>query len=62
MLKGNSKYLVIFITLLVLYIIAQVNAPKIFDWNPTLSSIDKNPFGSYILHEQLKELFPTAKI
>lgn len=62
MLKGNRKYLVIFTTLLVLYIIAQINAPKIFDWDPTLSSIDKNPFGSYILHEQLQQLFPTAKI
>jgi len=62
MLKGNTKYIFIFALLLVLYIMAQLNAPKVFDWNPTLSSIDKNPYGAYILHEQLKQLFPAATI
>lgn len=52
----------VFALIFVLYIIAELNAPKVFQWNPTFSSIDKDPYGSYILHEQLKQLFPSATI
>lgn len=62
MLKGNRIYMAAFVFIFVLYIIAELNAPKVFDWNPTFSSVDKNPFGSYILHEQLKQLYPSANI
>lgn len=62
MLKGNSRYILIFVIILVLYITAQLNQPKVFNWGPTLSSTDKNPFGAYILHEQLTQLFPSVNI
>jgi len=61
-LKGNKKYILIFFLLLVLYVIAQVNQPKAFDWSATLQSNDKNPYGTYILHEELKQLFPNVTI
>lgn len=61
-MKKNKFYIFIFAVLLVLYIIAQLNQPKTFDWSVTLSSNDKNPFGTYILHEQLKQLFTGATI
>lgn len=62
MLKGNKLYILIFSVLLTLYIVAQLNQPKTFNWNPTLSNNDKNPFGASILYEQLKQLYPSATI
>lgn len=50
------------VLLLLLYIVAQVNKPKPLDWNITLSKGDKNPYGAYILYNQLKNLFPQASI
>ena len=52
----------LFITLLVLYIIAEVNRPQPVDWTVTLSKADKNPYGGYVLFNRLKDLFPYANI
>ncbi|CAN5776186.1 DUF4350 domain-containing protein [soil metagenome] len=62
MLKGNKLYILLFSVLLVLYIVAQLNQPKTFNWNPTLSNSDKNPFGASVLYDQLKQLYPSATI
>jgi hypothetical protein len=48
--------------LLVGYIIAKLNEPKEVDWSVSLSKSDKNPYGSYILYDQLKNLYPDALI
>ncbi len=45
-----------------LYIVAQLNQPKRFDWTPTLRNNDKNPFGAFIPYTELKQLFSTAHI
>ena len=52
----------LFITLLVLYIIAEVNRPQPVDWTVTISKADKNPYGGYVLFNRLKDLFPYANI
>lgn len=61
-MKGNRTFILIFAGLLVAYIIAQLNQPKKFDWQPSLRNNDKNPFGSYIPYTELKQLFASAKI
>ena len=48
--------------LFALYIIAELNKPKPIDWTVTLSKGDKNPYGGYIVFNQLKDLFPSASI
>jgi hypothetical protein len=60
--KGNKLLILIFGILLVLYIIVQLNKPKEFDWTPTLTAKDKNPFGTFVLSSQLKQLFPNAAV
>jgi hypothetical protein len=60
--KGNKLLISIFGVLLVLYLVVQLNKPKEFDWTPTLTAKDKNPFGALILQNQLKQLFPVATI
>ena len=52
----------LFITLLVLYIIAEVNRPQPVNWTVTISKADKNPYGGYVLFNRLKDLFPYANI
>ncbi|MFN3385366.1 MAG: DUF4350 domain-containing protein [Candidatus Thermochlorobacter sp.] len=48
--------------LLTLLVAVQLSAPKPLDWKPTFTSMDKNPFGTYILCLRLSDLFPNQKI
>ena len=50
------------VLLLIIYIIAQINKPKPVNWTVTLSKSDKNPYGAYVLYDQLKHIFPKANI
>src|SRR5438874_12723639 len=61
-MKGNRTFIFIFVVLLAVYIIAQLNQPKKFDWVPTLRNNDKNPFGTFIPYSELKQLFTMAHI
>lgn len=56
-MKKDIKYIAILVGCTLLYIILEVISPKPIDWSITLASPDKNPFGSYILNEQLEDLF-----
>lgn len=60
-MKGNRKFIIIFSLLFVLYVIAELNKPKPLDWTVTLSKSDKNPFGGYVMYNQLQNLFPSAR-
>src|SRR5215216_2823929 len=61
-MKGNKIFIFIFVALLAVYIVAQLNQPKKFDWLPTLHNNDKNPFGAFIPYTELKQLFATAHV
>lgn len=61
-MKGYRSFLIVFSVLFILYIVAELNKPKPVDWSVTLSKKDKNPYGSYIIYSQLKNIFPKAGI
>lgn len=61
-MKGLRLYLIIGGLIVLLYLFAQINKPKEIDWSPTLSSDDKIPFGAYILHDRLNDIFPGSHI
>lgn len=61
-MKSLKVYLIIAGLLLAVYIIAQLNRPKTIDWTETFSNKEKTPFGTYILFNRLKDLFPNASI
>ncbi len=61
-MKENKIFIFIFGALLVLYVIAQLNQPKKFDWAATLRNNDKNPFGTIVPYEVLKQIFPSASV
>lgn len=44
--------------LLVIYLVAQYNKPAPVNWQPTLYYEDKIPFGTYVLYQQLENLYP----
>lgn len=61
-MKSLKFYLIIAGVILALYIVAEANQPKTVDWRETFSAKDKIPFGTYILTNRIKDLFPNAEI
>lgn len=61
-MKGYRRFIIAFVLVLALYIVAEMNRPKPVDWVVSLSKDQKSPYGSYILYHQLKDLFPQAAI
>lgn len=61
-MKGYKRYYFFILILLVLYFVAQYYKPKETDWRITLAAKDKIPYGSYIVYDQLKTIFPAANI
>src|ERR1700759_4617591 len=43
--------------LLLAYLVVQYNQPRPVDWRPTLYYGDKIPFGTFVLHNQLQDIF-----
>lgn len=62
MLKGYKRYYFFILVLVVLYFVAQYYKPKETDWRLTLAAKDKIPYGTFIVYDQLKSLFPGAVI
>lgn len=61
-MKGSKSFIIIFTVLFILYIVAEINKPKPVDWTVTLSKNDKNPYGSFIMYQQLADIFPNTAI
>ena len=61
-MRDLKIYLFIATGLLVFYIIAQMNRPQPVKWDVTLDDNDKIPFGTYILHQRMKDIFHGSKI
>ena len=61
-MKGYKLFIFVGLLLLVLYIVAEINRPQPINWKVTLSKNDRNPYGSYILYEELNKIFPNATI
>jgi len=60
--KEYRNFIIIFSALFILYIIAEINKPKPIDWTISISRNDKNPYGGYVIYNQLKDIFPAASI
>lgn len=61
-MKGFKIYIVCFFLLLMLYVIAQLNKPREFDWTLTLQKNSREPYGAYILQQELHSFFPEKSI
>lgn len=61
-MKDFKIYLSIAGCLMLIYLVAQYNKPTPVNWAPTFYYKDKIPFGSYVLYNQLNQVFPEANI
>ena len=61
-MKGYRRFIAAFILVLALYVLAEMNRPKEVNWSVNLSKDEKSPYGSYIVYNQLKDIFPYASI
>ena len=62
MKKQGIFFIAIIASLLILILLAERAKPKKINWTPTYSATDKNPYGHFILREELRQLFPAEKI
>jgi len=58
----NLKFIIPVTIVFVLLVVVKMFTPEPTDWSPSYSKNDKIPFGSYILYNQLSDLFPNKKI
>jgi hypothetical protein len=61
-MKDFKIYIGIASALLLVYLIAQYNKPNPVNWTNTLYYNDKIPFGTFVLYNQLNDIFPDAEI
>lgn len=61
-MKSYWKFILTFVVLLLVYILAELNKPQPLNWNITLTAKDKNPNGAYILFRELKNIFRGSDI
>ncbi|SDF33352.1 hypothetical protein SAMN05216464_11630 [Mucilaginibacter pineti] len=61
-MKDLKIYIIAITALLTLYIIANLNQPKPVNWAETYINNDKIPYGTFIVYNRLKDLFPNAVI
>lgn len=61
-MKDFKIYISLATVLLIVYLVAQYNKPAPISWQPTLYYKDKMPLGTYVLHRQLNNIFPGARV
>lgn len=55
-MKKDWKYILYLLLAFGLFAFIQLISPKQFSWYPSYAHEDKNPYGTYILHQQLPSL------
>lgn len=61
-MKDLKYYIIGATTLFTIYIVAGLNRPKPINWAETFINKDKSPFGTYIIYNRIKDLFPGATV
>jgi hypothetical protein len=61
-MKRETKYMTILGAVMLLFVVMQLFGPKPLDWTPTFSPTDKNPFGSFVIHQMLRPFFKNKEI
>ncbi|MTI20150.1 DUF4350 domain-containing protein [Fulvivirga sp. RKSG066] len=56
-MKKDVKYIAILVACVVFYTVMEIITPKPINWTVTLASLDKNPFGTYLLDQRMGDLF-----
>lgn len=62
MKKKDLKYYIFIVLVLISIIIFETMKPKQIDWRFTLEQKDKIPYGTYVLFNTIKDIFPEKQI
>lgn len=63
MLDKRSRNIVVILGITILVIIlSEIFRPRPIDWRPSYTSVDKIPFGAYVLFEEFEALFRPSEI
>lgn len=57
-MRSNRKFVIGIVAFLVLVLIAELNMPQKFSWNPTFRSDDRQPLGAYVVDSLMKVSMP----
>lgn len=57
-----KRYITWSVVVMIIYLVAQYYKPQPTDWKETYVKEDKVPFGTYILYQELGNIFPEAKV
>ncbi|WP_282135307.1 DUF4350 domain-containing protein [Seonamhaeicola maritimus] len=60
--KTIKVYIGLLVLLFAVVIAIDFSKPKPINWTPTYNELHKRPYGAFILHDQLKKLFPESEI
>lgn len=61
-MKKESKYFILLGCAVLIYLLFKLFSPRDLDWSVTFNAKDKNPFGGYVLHSLIDDLFPDNDI
>ena len=61
-MKENRKYILILSACFLLLVAVEYFSPKPLDWRFTLAKTDKIPFGTYVVHDLLEDIFPNNSV
>lgn len=61
-MKGFKRYLFGGTLIIMLYLVAQYTKPRPTNWNPSYLTTDKNPYGTYILRQQIGQILPGSRV
>lgn len=57
-MKSSKGFIIGITVFIIMMFLIQLNMPKRFSWNPTFAHNDKNPFGSYVFDDIMKQSMP----
>lgn len=60
--KKLRNYIILIVLLIIGLIYIETNKKEPVNWSPTFINTDKNPYGTYICYDLLKDVFPMGKI
>ncbi|TXG39132.1 DUF4350 domain-containing protein [Seonamhaeicola maritimus] len=60
--KTIKVYIGLLLLLFTVVIAIDFSKPKPINWTPSYNELHKRPYGAFILHDQLKKLFPESEI
>lgn len=61
-MKKELKYTLLLGCAGLIYLLFKLFSPRELDWTVTFNARDKNPFGGYVLHELIDDIFPDGDV